>query len=96
MADTVAVQTSDLSKQFGSFTAVDRVSITVHKGEVFGFLGANGAGKTTTIRMLCGLLQPSGGQAVINGFDIYRSPMEIKRSIGYMSQKFSLYNDLTV
>lgn len=96
MADPLAVKTHELSKRFGTFTAVDRLSIAVRKGEVFGFLGANGAGKTTTIRMLCGLLQPSGGQAVINGFDIYHSPMKIKRSIGYMSQKFSLYNDLTV
>jgi ABC-2 type transport system ATP-binding protein len=96
MTDTISVQTKELSKRFGAFTAVDRVSFAVRKGEVFGFLGANGAGKTTTIRMLCGLLKPSGGQASINGYDIYTSPMQIKRSIGYMSQKFSLYNDLTV
>jgi ABC-2 type transport system ATP-binding protein len=96
MDHSLAVQTENLSKSFGHFTAVDQVSISVQKGEVFGFLGANGAGKTTTIRMLCGLLQPSGGQAWINGYDIYSAAGQIKKSIGYMSQKFSLYNDLTV
>jgi ABC-2 type transport system ATP-binding protein len=96
MDHSLAVQTENLSKQFGHFTAVDQVSISVKKGEVFGFLGANGAGKTTTIRMLCGLLQPSGGKAWVNGYDIYAAANQIKNSIGYMSQKFSLYNDLTV
>jgi ABC-2 type transport system ATP-binding protein len=96
MDHSLAVQTENLSKQFGHFIAVDKVSIAVKKGEVFGFLGANGAGKTTTIRMLCGLLQPSGGQAWVNGYDIYAASGQIKNSIGYMSQKFSLYNDLTV
>jgi ABC-2 type transport system ATP-binding protein len=96
MDPDLAVQTDNLSKQFGHFTAVDRVSIAVKKGEVFGFLGANGAGKTTTIRMLCGLLQPSSGEARVNGYDIYGASAQIKKTIGYMSQKFSLYNDLTV
>jgi len=84
-----------LTKRFGSFVAVDDVSLAVEKGEIFGFLGANGAGKTTTIRMLCGLLLPSSGSGTVGGFDIYRESEQIKRSIGYMSQKFSLYRDLT-
>jgi len=86
----------DLTRIFGSFTAVDHISFEVQKGEIFGFLGANGAGKTTTIRMLCGLLMPSAGEATVAGYDIYREYEEIKRNIGYMSQKFSLYEDLTV
>lgn len=90
------VSVSDLSKRFGDFAAVDRVSFSVDKGEIFGFLGANGAGKTTTIRMLCGLLSPSGGYGTVAGFDINREYGRIKHNIGYMSQKFSLYNDLTV
>lgn len=90
-----AVETVGLSKQFGKFKAVDHVSFYIPQGEIFGLLGPNGAGKTTTIRMLCGLLLPSGGHATVLGYDISRQPEEIKRRIGYMSQKFSLYNDLT-
>ncbi|MFD2514833.1 ABC transporter ATP-binding protein [Pontibacter locisalis] len=85
-----------LTKRFGDFTAVDAISFEVKKGEIFGFLGANGAGKTTAIRMLSGLSIPSDGEATVAGFDVYRQTEQIKRSIGYMSQKFSLYEDLTV
>jgi len=92
----VIVRTKDLTRRFGDFTAVDRVTIEVRRGEIFGFLGANGAGKTTMIRMLCGLLEPSGGEASVAGFDIYRESEEIKKRIGYMSQRFSLYEDLTI
>jgi ABC-2 type transport system ATP-binding protein len=91
-----AVSISDLVKTFGSFTAVDHVTLEVAKGEIFGFLGPNGAGKSTTIRMLCGLLTPTSGRASVNGFDVAMQPEQIRRSIGYMSQKFSLYDDLTV
>lgn len=91
-----AIEVKELVKRFGTFTAVDKISFTVAKGEVFGFLGPNGAGKTTTIRMLCGLMDPSGGQGSVGGFDIMRQGEEIKKHIGYMSQKFSLYDDLTV
>src|SRR4051794_22676813 len=91
-----AVEIHDLVKTFGSFTAVDHVSLQVEKGEIFGFLGPNGAGKSTTIRMLCGLLRPTSGRASVNGFDVASQPEEIRRTIGYMSQKFSLYDDLTV
>ncbi len=91
-----AVVITDLSRKFGVFTAVDHVSFSVKKGEIFGFLGANGAGKTTTIRMLCGLLMPSSGKATVAGYDVYTQSDQIKKKIGYMSQKFSLYNDLTV
>jgi len=91
-----SVETEQLVKAFGSFVAVDRVSLQVHTGEIFGFLGPNGAGKSTTIRMLCGLLTPTSGRAHVNGFDVASQPEDIRRSIGYMSQKFSLYDDLTV
>ncbi len=91
-----AVQVRGLTRQFGDFTAVDRVDFTVARGEIFGFLGANGAGKTTTIRMLCGLLAPTAGDGSVAGFDIMKQYGKIKHHIGYMSQKFSLYNDLTV
>ncbi len=91
-----AVEAVNLSRSFGKFVAVDSISFSVKKGEIFGFLGANGAGKTTTIRMLCGLLMPSSGQAHVAGLDIYKQYEEIKQHIGYMSQKFSLYDDLTV
>ena len=92
----VAVETRDLVKTFGSFVAVDCVSLAVNKGEIFGFLGPNGAGKSTTIRMLCGLLIPTSGSALVNGLDVAVKPDEVRRNIGYMSQKFSLYDDLTV
>ena len=85
-----------LTRRFGDFTAVDDLSFGVGRGEVFGFLGANGAGKTTAIRMLCGLLKPTSGRAEVAGFDVANRPEQVKRRIGYMSQKFSLYNDLTV
>ncbi|SPE32524.1 ABC transporter related [Candidatus Sulfopaludibacter sp. SbA6] len=91
-----AVETDSLVKTFGAFVAVDHVSLQIPKGEIFGFLGPNGAGKSTTIRMLCGLLTPTSGRGSVNGFDVARQPEEIRRSIGYMSQKFSLYDDLTV
>lgn len=86
----------DLTRRFGSFTAVDSISFSVEQGEVFGFLGANGAGKTTAIRMLTGLLSPTAGNATVSGFDVYTQVDDIKRNIGYMSQRFSLYEDLTV
>jgi ABC-2 type transport system ATP-binding protein len=89
-----AIETFDLSRQFGSFTAVDKVNFYVPKGEIFGLLGPNGAGKTTTIRMLCGIIRPSAGNASVLGFDIRKDSEEIKKNIGYMSQKFSLYDDL--
>ena len=91
-----AIHTDRLTKQFDSFTAVDQVSFTVRRGEIFGFLGPNGAGKTTTIRMLLGLLAPTSGEATVLGFDIVRQAAEIQSRIGYMSQRFGLYNDLTV
>lgn len=90
-----AVQTENLGKRFGKFEAVKNLNLTVHAGEIFGFLGANGAGKTTAIRMLCGLLLPSSGSGRVAGFDIYKQSEKIKQNIGYMSQKFSLYDDLT-
>jgi len=93
---TAAVELRELTKRFGSFVAVDRVSLEVGEGEIFGFLGANGAGKSTTIRMLCGLLAPSSGTALVLGVDVARDPEQVKRRIGYMSQRFSLYDDLTV
>jgi ABC-2 type transport system ATP-binding protein len=93
---TAAIDVRNLTKQFGSFTAVDDLSFSVKRGEIFGFLGANGAGKSTTIRMLCALLQPSSGTALVGGHDINTQPDLVKRKIGYMSQRFSLYNDLTV
>ena len=90
-----AIVVQDLTKVFGTFTAVDRISFAVPKGEIFGFLGPNGAGKSTTIRMLCGLMLPTSGQAAVAGWDIVRQTAEIKHHIGYMSQRFSLYEDLT-
>jgi ABC-2 type transport system ATP-binding protein len=90
------ISTKNLTKRFGDFTAVDAISFEVKKGEVFGFLGANGAGKTTAIRMLCGLSLPTSGEATIAGFDVFKQTEKIKRNIGYMSQKFSLYEDLTI
>jgi ABC-2 type transport system ATP-binding protein len=96
MAAEPSIQVKSLTKRFGNFTAVDAVSFDVGRGDIFGFLGANGAGKSTLIRMLCGLLDPSGGTAVVGGHDIRKEPEGVKRIIGYMSQKFSLYDDLTV
>lgn len=90
------IKTKDLTKRFGDFVAVDKITFDVQKGEIFGFLGANGAGKTTAMRMLCGLSTPSSGEATVAGIDVYHNPEEIKKNIGYMSQKFSLYEDLTV
>jgi len=91
-----AIQATNLTKRFGDFTAVDAITFDVQKGEIFGFLGANGAGKTTAIKMLIGLSRPTEGDAKVAGYDVYRQPERIKESIGYMSQKFSLYEDLTV
>ena len=91
-----AILVRELTRRFGAFTAVDRISFTVERGEIFGFLGANGAGKSTTIRMMCGLLTPTSGTATVDGVDVSRDPEEVKRRIGYMSQKFSLYEALTV
>lgn len=91
-----AITAKNLTKTFGDFTAVDHISFNVKQGEIFGFLGANGAGKTTAMRMLCGLSKPSSGEATVAGFDVSSHPESIKKNIGYMSQKFSLYEDLTV
>jgi ABC-2 type transport system ATP-binding protein len=96
MENQKVITADKLSKRFGDFTAVDEISFEVEKGEIFGFLGANGAGKTTAMRMLCGLSLPTSGKASVAGFDIYRQNEQIKKNIGYMSQKFSLYEDLTV
>jgi drug efflux transport system ATP-binding protein len=96
MSEPHAIEATDLTRRFGTFTAVDRISFHVARGEVFGFLGANGAGKTTAIRMLTGLLAPSGGSARVAGHDIATDSERVKRNIGYMSQRFSLYEDLTV
>ncbi len=97
MNDSVnSVVIEKLVKRFGDFVAVDHIDLTVRKGEVFGFLGPNGAGKSTTIRMLCGLLKPTSGHAMVAGFDVSKKPEAVRQNIGYMSQKFSLYNDLTV
>ena len=93
-SDSVIIE--KLMKRFGEFVAVDQISLNVHKGEVFGFLGPNGAGKSTTIRMLCGLLRPTSGRAMVAGYDVSRQPEIVRQNIGYMSQMFSLYNDLKV
>jgi ABC-2 type transport system ATP-binding protein len=90
------ITAKNLTKKFGSFTAVDHISFEVNKGEIFGFIGANGAGKTTAMRMLCGLSLPSSGEATVAGYDVYRQNELIKKNIGYMNQKFSLYEDLTI
>ncbi len=90
------IETRDLTKKFGSFTAVDSISFEVEQGEIFGFLGANGAGKTTAMRMLCGLIHPTRGSGKVAGYDIYKDSEMIKKHIGYMSQKFALYEDLKV
>lgn len=92
----IAISATNLTKTFGNFTAVDRITFEVKQGEIFGFLGANGAGKTTAMRMLCGLLKPTSGEATVAGFDVFKEQEEIKKNIGYMSQKFSLYENMTV
>ena len=94
--NSAVIEVRELTKVFGRFTAVDHISFSVRKGEIFGFLGPNGAGKSTTIRMLCGLLSSNAGSATVSGFDINREPEQVRQNIGYMSQKFSLYKDLTV
>jgi ABC-2 type transport system ATP-binding protein len=96
MATDKVITAKDLTKRFGDFTAVDHITFEVERGEIFGFLGANGAGKTTAMRMLCGLSLPTSGLATVAGFDVYKQNELIKKSIGYMSQKFSLYEDLTI
>ena len=96
MNSETVIKTNKLTKRFGDFVAVNEISFDVSKGEIFGFLGANGAGKTTAMRMLCGLSIPTSGEATVAGFDVYTQPEEIKKNIGYMSQRFSLYEDLTV
>jgi ABC-2 type transport system ATP-binding protein len=96
VTDQPAIEARELTRRFGAFVAVDRVSFSVARGEIFGFLGSNGAGKTTTMRMLCGLLRPTSGSATVGGIDVGRDPEGVKRRIGYMSQKFSLYDRLTV
>jgi ABC-2 type transport system ATP-binding protein len=96
MVKEKAISVQKLTKRFGSFTAVDHITFDVEQGEIFGFLGANGAGKTTAMRMLCGLSMPTSGEATVAGYDLYKNAEKIKKSIGYMSQKFSLYEDLTI
>ena len=96
MNNNIAIKAEQITKIFGDFTAVDHISFEVSKGEIFGFLGANGAGKTTAMRMFCGLSIPSSGNATVAGFDVYKNKEEIKKNIGYMSQKFSLYENLTI
>ncbi|HSY77400.1 MAG TPA: ABC transporter ATP-binding protein [Bacteroidia bacterium] len=96
MTSETVIRTNKLTKRFDDFVAVDEITFDVHKGEIFGFLGANGAGKTTAMRMLCGLSIPTSGEAMVAGFDVFKEPEEIKKNIGYMSQKFSLYEDLSV
>jgi ABC-2 type transport system ATP-binding protein len=94
--DDAVILAEGLTRRFGDFTAVDGISLSVARGEIFGFLGANGAGKTTAMRMFCGLLKPSAGKALVAGYDVWTRTEDIKRSIGYMSQRFSLYDDLSV
>ncbi|WP_304342670.1 ABC transporter ATP-binding protein [Chryseobacterium koreense] len=96
MGSEIAIKAEGITKKFEDFTAVDHISFEVSKGEIFGFLGANGAGKTTAMRIFCGLSIPTSGTASVAGFDVYRQTEEIKRNIGYMSQKFSLYENMTV
>ena len=92
----LAIETKDLTCKFGDFTAVDRLNIKVYSGEIYGFLGSNGSGKSTSIRMLCGILKPAGGTGIVLGYDVVKEPEKVKENIGYMSQKFSLYLDMTV
>jgi len=96
MSDNIAVCVKDLEKRFGAFTAVNKINFEVKEGEIFGFLGPNGAGKSTTIRMLCGIISPTSGSGQVGGYDVIKEQYKIKEHIGYMSQKFSLYDDLTV
>jgi ABC-2 type transport system ATP-binding protein len=96
MSGDIAIKAHELTRTFGKFTAVDHISLEVRSGEIFGFLGANGAGKTTAMRMFIGLLAPSSGTASVAGYDVYTESEKIKRAIGYMSQRFSLYEDLTI
>ena len=96
MENKYIIETEELTKMYGDFTAVNAISFEVKKGEIFGFLGANGAGKTTAMKMLIGILNPSSGKAKVAGFDVYKNTEDIKKNIGYMSQKFALYDDLTV
>lgn len=96
MKENFAISVRELTKRFNDFTAVNAITFDVKQGEIFGFLGANGAGKTTAMRMLCGLSFPTSGQAMVAGYDLYQDAEKIKKSIGYMSQKFSLYEDLTI
>jgi ABC-2 type transport system ATP-binding protein len=96
LSEEIVIKTHNLTKTFGNFTAVNAITFEVKAGEIFGFLGANGAGKTTAMRILCGLLSPTSGEATVAGFDVYKQNEEIKKRIGYMSQKFSLYETLTV
>src|SRR6187455_2614458 len=96
LMQSVAIDVKHLTRRFGQFVAVNDVSFNVRAGEVFGFLGSNGAGKSTTIRMLCGLLRPTSGTAIVDGVDVGRDPERVKPRIGYMSQRFSLYERLTV
>src|SRR6187402_2188906 len=96
MNNQYSIEASKLSKHFGSFKAVDEISLQVKPGEIFGFLGANGAGKTTAMRMFCGLSTPTSGNAFVAGYDVHTQTESIKKNIGYMSQKFSLYEDLTI
>lgn len=96
LSEKIVIKTHNLTKTFGNFTAVNAITFEVKAGEIFGFLGANGAGKTTAMRILCGLLSPTSGEATVAGFDVYKQNEEIKKRIGYMSQKFSLYETLTV
>lgn len=96
MNNNIAIKAEQITKIFGDFTAVDHISFEVSKGEIFGFLGANGAGKTTAMRMFCGLSIPTSGNATVAGFDVYKNTEDIKKNIGYMSQKFSLYENLTI
>ena len=95
LSPSESISVSQLEKKFGRFVAVNKITFSVKKGEIFGFLGSNGSGKSTTIRMLCGIITPTSGNGMVAGFDMIRQPEEIKQAIGYMSQKFSLYEDLT-
>ena len=96
MPNDIAIEVNDLTRYFGQFIAVDNINFAIRYGEIFGYLGANGAGKSTTIRMLCGILAPTSGSGHVAGFDVVKNPEAIKKSIGYVSQRFSLYDDLTV